>query len=88
MIKFLRIVRKTFLLQQNYTYISSVLMFWNTKRRVFDSEVNMVMSCMKRNRIYVSMLVTELQNGMLISLTIYNLPFCQYSFSCLSYHPE
>lgn len=75
MIKLSRIVRKMFLLQQKYTYISSVLMFWKTIGRVFDSEVNMLMSCMKKLNIYISMFVTELQNGMSIPFTIYNLPF-------------
>lgn len=63
-------------------------MFWKTIGRVFDSEVNMLMSCMKKLNIYISMFVTELQNGMSIPFTIYNLPFWQFSFSCLSYHPE
>lgn len=72
MIKLLRIVRKTFLLQQKYTFISSVLIFWKTRGRVFDSEVNLLMSCMNKLSIYISMFLTELQNGMLIHFTIYN----------------
>lgn len=63
-------------------------MFWKTRGRVFDSEVNILMSCMKKRSIYVSMFVTELQNGVLVYFTIYDLPFCQYSFSCFSYQPE
>lgn len=72
MIKLLRIVRKTFLLQQKYTFISSVLIFWKTRGRFFDSEVNLLMSCMNKLSIYISMFLTELQNGMLIHFTIYN----------------